>query len=214
MLDQTAITIENTLLNMIHTAHWKGRWWLLDVETSGLHAQEDEIIALYLARMENFAAVEERVILIRPKKPLEPHAESLTGISNRDLDQGIPLEDAMGQLKELERENFLFHDCGFNLPFLERACTQCHIAFKPPCVLLDRLAVLLLRGPDHRRISLKTRNLLEQLPDPPASWPNVPPNNWSLRDRYRLALALFGKLAVEYDVHDTSQLVHLFESEG
>ena len=109
----------------------------------------------------------------------------------------------MRQLKELERENFLIHDRDFDLPFLERACTQCYIEFKPPCVLLDRLAVLLLRGPGRRRVSLKTRNLLEQLPDPPASWSNVPPNNWSLRDLYRLALALFGKLAVEYDIHDT-----------
>lgn len=214
MLDQTAITIENTLLNRTHTAHWRDRWWLLDVETSGLHPQEAEIIALYLACIEDFSVVEERVILIRPQKPLEPRAESLTGISNRDLERGIPLEDAMGQLKELEGEHFLILDRGFVLPFLERACAQYHIAYKPQCVLLDRLAVLLLRGPDRRRISLKTGNLLEMLPDPPSSWPNVPPNTPSLKDRYRLALALLGKLAVEYDVHDTSQLVHLFESEG
>ena len=214
MLDQTTFTIKNTLLNMTRTAHWQDRWWLLDVETSGLHPQEDEIIALYLACIENFAVVEERVVLIRPQKPLEPRVESLTGISNQDLEHGIPLEEAMGQLDELKGEHFLILDRSFDLPFLERACAQCHIEFKSQCVLLDRLAVLLLRGADRQRVSLKTRNLLERLPDPPASWPNVPPNIPSLKDRYRLALALFGKLAVEYDIYDTSQLVHLFESEG
>lgn len=213
MLDQSAITIKSALLNMTSTAHWQDRWWLLDVETSGLHPPEAEIIALYLARMEDLAVVEERVILVRPLKPLEPRIERLTGISNQDLEHGIALEDAMRQLKELEGENFLIHDYGFDLPFLERASARCHLAYKPQCVLLDRLAVLLLRGPDHRRISLKTRNLLERLPDPPASWPDVPPNTPALKDLYRLALALFGKLAVEYNVHNTSQLVHLFESE-
>lgn len=204
---------ESPVLNMPSTAHWRDRWWLLDVETSGLHPQEDEVIALYLACMENFAVAEERIILIRPQKPLEPRIERLTGISNQDLEQGIPLEDAMRQLKELEGENFLLHDCGFDLPFLERANAQCHIEYKPHCVLLDRLAALLLRGPDHRRLSLKIRNLLERLPDSPNDWANVPPKNRYLAELYQLALALFGKLAVEYDVHNTSQLVHIFELE-
>ena len=200
---------ENPILNMASTAHWQDRWWLLDVETSGLHPQEDDIIALYLACMENFAVDEERTILVRPQKPLEPRIERLTGISNQDLEQGIPLEDAMRQLKELEGENFLIHDRNFTLPFLKRVCAQCHIEYKPSCVLLDRLAVLLLRGPDHRRLSLKIRNLLDKLPDPPNDWANVPPKNRYLTELYQLALALFGKSTVEYDVHDTSQLVHL-----
>lgn len=201
---------ESLLLNVPSTVHWRDRWWLLDVETSGLHPQEDEMIALYLACMENFAVVEERTILIHPQKPLELRVERLTGISNQDLEQGIPLEDAMRQLKELEGENFLLHDCNFTLPFLKQASAQCHIEYKPRFVLLDRLAALLLRGPDHRRLSLKIRNLLERLPDPPNDWANVPPENRYLAELYQLALALFGKLAVEYDVHDTSQLVHLF----
>ena len=205
---------ESPLLNKIGTVRWQDRWWLLDVETSGLHPQGDEIIALYLACMENFAVVEERTILIHPQKPLELRVERLTGISNQDLEQGIPLEDATRQLKELEGENFLILDRNFTLPLLKRACVQCGTEYQPSCVLLDRLAVLLLRGPEHRRVSLLIRNLLERLPDPPDDWPNVPSDNRSVKELYRLALALFGKLVVEYDVHDTSQLVHLFESEG
>lgn len=205
---------ENPLINMTGTAHWRDSWWILDAETSGLRSQETEIIALYLAHMENFSVDEERVVLIRPQKPLEPRIERLTGISNQALEQrGIPLEEAMRQLKELEGENFLIHDGSFTLPFLERACAQCGIEYRPRCVLLDRLAALLLRDTDHGPVSLVIKNLLENLPAPPDDWPDVPPNDRSLEERYRLALALFGKLAVEYDVHDTYQLVHLFGTE-
>ena len=204
---------ESPLLNMPGTVRWQDRWWLLDMETSGIHPQEDEIIALYMAHMENFAVVEERIILIRPPKPLEPRKERLTGISNQDLERGIPLEDAMRQMKELAGESFLILDRNFTLPFLKRACAQCRIKYQPRCVLLDRLAVLLLRGSDRRRLSLKIRNLLERLPDPPNDWADVSPKNRYLAELYQLALTLFGKLAVEYDVHDTSQLIHVFELE-
>ena len=41
MLTQT--TVESPLLNLTGTVHWRDRWWLLDVETSGLDRQEDRL---------------------------------------------------------------------------------------------------------------------------------------------------------------------------
>ena len=58
--------------NITEPAAWSGLWWLLDVETSGLNRQEDDIIALRLACMEDFSITEEREILIRPRQPLSP----------------------------------------------------------------------------------------------------------------------------------------------
>lgn len=68
-------------------------WWLLDFETSGLDRKKDSIIALFLARLEDWKTAEERTILIRPDKLLEPWAKKLTGISNRELEQAMPLEE-------------------------------------------------------------------------------------------------------------------------
>lgn len=45
---------------------------MADVETSGLNRQEDDIIALRLACMEDFSITEEREILIRPRQRSVP----------------------------------------------------------------------------------------------------------------------------------------------
>ena len=92
MLTQT--TVESPILNLTGTVHWRDRWWLLDVETSGLDRQEDDIIALRLAWMENYNVIQEREILVRPRRPLRPWVEGLTGISNQTLEQALPLEEA------------------------------------------------------------------------------------------------------------------------
>ena len=86
---------ENPLLNITHTVSWRDRWWLLDVETSGLDRQEDDIIALRLACMEDYKITQERALLIRPRRPLRAWAEGLTGISNQTLEQALPLEEAL-----------------------------------------------------------------------------------------------------------------------
>ncbi len=188
---------------------WQGCWWLLDVETNGLNRQENDIIALRLARMEGYKTIEEREILVCPRRPSSPWAEQLTGISNRELEQAAPLEEALEQLESANAsDRLLLYDRDFTVPFLENAYDRCGREFRLDYLPLDRLAERLgASGP--KRIG----RLLETLPPPPASWPYAPPRNHYLEQLYRLALALFGKLAVTYDVHDTAQFVRLFELE-
>lgn len=182
------IKSENSVLNMTSTAHWQGCWWLLDVETSGLDREKDSIIALRLARLEQLKTVEERTILVQPSEPLTPWAEQLTGLSNRELERGLPLEDALTQLEAIQGQ-VLFLDRGFTCPFLENAYRRCGKEF-PLCVLtLDSLLEQL--GIPARQNSGK---LLEALPAPPGSWPNVLPENRHLVQLYRLTRAVFYQL--------------------
>lgn len=95
------------LLNITDTVSWRDRWWLLDVETSGLDRQEDDIIALRLACMEDYKITQERELLIRPRRPLRAWAEGVTGISNQILEQALPLEEALRDLDALDNP-FLF----------------------------------------------------------------------------------------------------------
>lgn len=78
---------ESPLLYITDTVSWRDRWQLLDVETSGLDRQEDDIIALRLTCMENYNVIQERKILIRPPPP----APSLGGMNDRHLQSGLGL---------------------------------------------------------------------------------------------------------------------------
>lgn len=163
-------------------------WWLLDFETSGLDRKKDSIIALFLARLEEWKTSEERTILIRPDKPLEPWAEKLTGISNRELEQAMPLEDGLIELERV-RDRFLILDQGFILPFLENFYLRCGEKFSRCFLTLDCLLEQ-LGIPAKQRVG----KLLEALPPPPEFWPDVPPENIYLAELYHLIRALLYRL--------------------
>lgn len=196
---------ESPLLNITDTVSWRDHWWLLDVETSGLDRQEDDIIALRLTCMENYNVMREREILIRPRRPLRAWAEGLTGISNQALEQALPLEEALREPEALDSP-FLFLDRDFTLPFLRNACSRCGREFSKPCLLLDRLAARLL-GCSSRQ---KTEMFLEKLP-PPNGLRGTPPQNPDLRKLYALSLAVFHALEGTYHIQNTAQLTDFYE---
>lgn len=196
---------EGFLLNMTGTVRWRDRWWLLDVETSGLDSQEDDIIALRLACVEEYQIKQEREILILPRRPLRSWAEGLTGISNQTLEQALPLEEALRELDSLNSP-FLFLDRGFTLPFLRNAYSRCGQEFSKPCLLLDRLAALLL-GCSPRQ---KTDQFLRKLP-PPNGLCDAPPRNPDLRKLYALFLAVFHVLEETYRIQNTVELTDFYE---
>lgn len=191
---------ENPLLNITNTVSWRDRWWLLDVETSGLDRQEDDIIALRLACMEDFKITQERELLIRPRRPLRAWAEGVTGISNQMLEQALPLAEALRELDTLDGP-FLFLDRGFTLPFLQNAYSRCRQEFSKPCLLLDCLTARLL-GCSSRQ---KTEMFLEKLPLPDC-FRGVPPRNADLRKLYELSLAVFYALENVWHIQNTAQL--------
>lgn len=187
-------------LHMTKAAAWNGHWQLLDVETSGLDRQEDDVIALRLACMEDRQIMQEREILVRPRRPLRAWAEGLTGVSNEALEQAVPLEEAIGQLEALDTP-LLFLDRGFTLPFLRAAYRRCGREFLHPCLLLDRLAALLLGGSPRQ----KAERFLEKLP-PPDRPRGMPPRNADLKALYELSLAVFSALENVHHIQDTAQL--------
>ena len=163
-------------------------WCLLDFETSGVHRDRDSIIAVFLARLEDGKTVEERAFLIRLEVPLEPWMERLTGISNRDLEQAMPPEDALMELDSI-RERFLFLDREFMLPFLDNFYRRYGKEFSHRYLTLDCLLEL-LDIPPRQQIT----KLLKALPPPPESWPDLPPENVYLAQLYQLTRGLFYQL--------------------
>lgn len=205
MLTQTAG--ERPSLNLTKTAHWQDRWWLLDVETSGLDRQKDDIIALRLACMENYGITQEQEILVHPRRPLTSWAEGLTGISNQDLEQAASLNEAINRLAELDGPLLLL-DRGFTIPFLQNAYLRCGKEFTKPCLMLDRLAALLLGCSPRQR----AERFLEKLPPPNGLW-STPPQDPDLKKLYALSLAVFHALEETYQVQNTAQLAAFYARE-
>lgn len=163
-------------------------WWLLDFETSGLDKEKDSIFALFLARLEDWKTVEERTILIRPEEPLEPWVERLTGISNRDLEQAMPQEDALIELESI-CGRFLFFNRRFILPFLENFYRRSGKEFSHCYLTVDCLLEQIGISPRQRIVKL-----LGTVPPPPESWPDVPPENAGMTELYQLTRAVIYQL--------------------
>ena len=63
----------------------------IDLETTGLDFEKDEIIEVALVRFENGVQGESVDYLVKPTSvTLRPFIESLTGISNADLENAEP----------------------------------------------------------------------------------------------------------------------------
>lgn len=198
---------ETPLLNLTGTVHWRDRWWLLDVETSGRDRQQDDIIALRLACMEAYSVTQEQEILVRPRRPLRPWAEGVTGISNQTLEQAAPLDEAINQLEGLDAP-LLFLDRDFTLPFLQNASLRCGREFSTPSLLLDRLAARLTDCSPRQ----KTDQFLQKLP-PPNGLCGTPPQDPALNELYTLSLAVFHALEQTYLIQNTVDLTDFEEQE-
>lgn len=77
----------------------ESRYVVLDVETTGLNAETDEIIEMAALRIEDARPVAEFQRYVSARAPLPAGITALTGISDSVLlEQGIPLAQAMQEL--------------------------------------------------------------------------------------------------------------------
>ena len=94
----------------------------LDIETTGLSAQDNEIINIGAIRYRNDKPVEELNIFVKPKERIPSFITNITGISNEmvanapDIDEVLPaLLDFVGD------DTLLGHNIRFDLGFLNYA---------------------------------------------------------------------------------------------
>ena len=71
------------------------RFVVVDVESTGLHPVDSEIISIKAVRIENRAIVDHFESLVRPKFPIEPFVEELTEITNQMVADAPPIADAL-----------------------------------------------------------------------------------------------------------------------
>ncbi len=124
------------------------RYALIDVETTGLDLQKDNIIEVAAIQINQGEVIGSYQALIRQGQPLPDAIVALTGISDTLLSQqGIQLEDAMSSLISFVGDlPVVSHNVSFDYNFLRAACAKCGLPlFSNPCTDTLTLAKRLVK---------------------------------------------------------------------
>jgi len=93
----------------------------LDIETTGLNAEQDEIIEIGAVRFKGSRTFETFSALVNPGKPIPYKIQQLTGITPDDVADAPPIEAVLPDLQRFVGDNpVLGHNIGFDLGFLRR----------------------------------------------------------------------------------------------
>ena len=115
---------------------------VIDIETTGLSFQSDEIVEIAAVKVENGIPTEEMSELVCVAAPLSEKAAILTGITEEMLlENGIPIKDALNKFIEFIGSTVLVcHNAQFDIPFIQAACRK-NGKQPPPNKCIDTLAI-------------------------------------------------------------------------
>ncbi|MFQ5584895.1 MAG: PolC-type DNA polymerase III, partial [Calditrichia bacterium] len=92
----------------------------LDIETTGLDYQKDDIIEFAAVHYQNGKAVEHINFFIRPTKAIPQNITRITGITDADVANARPFAEVLPQIQSFTGDYPLIaHNVNFDLPFLE-----------------------------------------------------------------------------------------------
>ena len=101
---------------------------VIDIETSGLDEENDEIIRLSALKIKNGEISEKFSSFCKPKKPLLKEMEILTGITNADLNEKPQIIDLLPDfLTFIGNETIVSHNVGFDLKFINAALEKANM---------------------------------------------------------------------------------------
>jgi DNA polymerase III epsilon subunit-like protein len=114
---------------------------VVDLETSGINPEKDEIIRISAIRVVDYQKTEYFGRLIRPEKPLSPKIEKLTGICNEQLSGCGSVDVVLNEFLEWHNNDLLaVFNREFDISFLENVCERTNRCLNSPS--LDVLHVM------------------------------------------------------------------------
>ena len=123
----------------------QGPWVALDLETTGLDPDSDEIIEVGLVRFQGATVLDRLSTFVNPLQALTPFVERYTGITQADVDASPSFAEVAPQLMAFVGEAPIV---GHNLPFLLSFLARRGVRFGTPVVdIRDLGALLVLRSP-------------------------------------------------------------------
>lgn len=115
------------LSKIINTGNKNGKqneYCVVDIETTGLVVDEDEIIEIAAVIVRNGEIESEFSQLVKCSEPFHSSIEKLTGITYELLErEGEELNDVLKNFKEfIGNRKLIFHNASFDMSFLRIAC--------------------------------------------------------------------------------------------
>lgn len=92
----------------------------LDLETTGLDYQKEEIIEFAAVHFHNGEAAEGLNFFIKPGKRIPPFITRITGITDADVKDALPFGKMLRRIRDFVKDYpIVAHNVSFDLPFLE-----------------------------------------------------------------------------------------------
>ena len=141
----------------------------IDLETTGLDFDKDEIIEVALVLFENGTPVKTSDFLVKPKQDLRSFIEALTGITKEDLLSASDFADIAGQVRAFIGDYpIVAHNAQFDYKFLKSAFSKVGINFESELVY-DSLTISRIAFqdvPNHRLETLVNHLKIERTTAP------------------------------------------------
>ena len=102
---------------------------VIDIETTGLDCENDEILEIGAIRVVDHLIAERFSVLVRTEKPIPTEITALTGLDTDMVsEQGVELKSALEQLWDFVGQSPLIgHNFAFDRMFLEKACRKTEV---------------------------------------------------------------------------------------
>ena len=105
---------------------------VFDVETTGLSAAQDTIIEIGAALIKDGQELKTFNTFVNPGVPIPPMITQLTGITDTDVQDALPLKAALEAFLEFAGDRTLVaHNAGFDAGFIFEACQRSGIEYEP-----------------------------------------------------------------------------------
>jgi DNA polymerase-3 subunit alpha (Gram-positive type) len=117
---------ENFVLNQQTEAPLDSEIIVVDVETTGLCARNDEIIELAAVKIKNFKIIDTYSALVKPKKPVPQRITALTSITQQMLNNADDLQKVMEEFICFVKDTQVLctHNTSFDSAFIDKALRQ------------------------------------------------------------------------------------------
>ena len=95
---------------------------VIDIETSGINPDQDEIIRLSALKIVSGETTDEFSAFVKPRKPLSAEVERLTGITNKSLEDKRSINVVLPDFLEfIGGSTLVAHNIGFDMRFINAA---------------------------------------------------------------------------------------------
>ena len=169
---------------------------LIDIETTGLSAEQGRITEIAAIRVENMQVVDTFSSLLNPQQPLPAYITRLTGITEEMLWQAPTFRLIAEELMDFMQDGlFVAHNVSFDYGFVSKEYERLGAKFK-----MDRMcSVRLSRSlhPEHKRHGLD--HIINRL-------------GWKIENRHRAlddAQVIYAMIQQEYTLRGNELFKHM-----